>query len=140
MNVEETVKINKLAKELLAHRIAENSEQATLKAEEMIRKRNPVEAKEKTLQQTSPDTGYFENIARHLSSNIRELASAVNRIRQEQAALKAQVDELRMLSEKKHAATAEESKELAQKEDENLKTGFSGEDIAIDKIFYFGKK
>ena len=30
--------------------------------------------------------------------------------------------------------------ELAQKEDENLKTGFSGEDIAIDKIFYFGKK
>jgi len=150
MNVEETVKVNRLAKELLEHGIVANSEDALIKAEAMIsgRQKPEVKRKEEAKQKQNQELRYLESAIKYLSSEVKGLASSVNKTKEGYARLLAEVDELKKKLDENKAPVntvneevpVENNTGLAPKENNDGKKGFSEEDIAIDKVFYFGKK
>ena len=129
MNLDEAKRVNQLSKDLLNHGIVETPEQATLQAEEMVKRPSEKVRQEK---QAEKDAQYFENIAQNLSAQIREMTATINGVKEDYALLKAQVDELKQQREAKPAPEQEPV--------QNVQSGVSEKDVALDKIFYFGKK
>lgn len=180
MGVEEIQKINALARELMRHNIASTSDEALLKAEEMLRG-NPVDSmtsaitsntsigrtdahrSNEALTQLNMDMRSmgvrFEAMAReimNLRDDVRKLSGNLNDVNRQVNRLSAQpagasvseaMQELapqpairQSFAEEAvqpiHATQTERPKMI------NVKTGkpeFQPEDVAIEKIFYFGK-
>ncbi len=179
MGVEEIQKINALARELMRHNIASTSDEAMLKAEEMLRS-NPVNSmtsaitsntsigrsdshhSNEMLSELNMDVRSlgvrFEAIAREMLSfreDIKKLHGSmgdvirqVNRLSAQQPQVNVAVSEARQevpqasvqqsfTREALQAAPVQERPKMV-----NVKTGkaeFQSEDVAIEKIFYFGK-
>lgn len=133
MNLDEAKRVNQLSKDLLNHGMAGTPEQATLQAEEMVKRPSERIQHEKQAEKDAQAT--FENIVQNLSSQIREMEVTIDSMKQDYALLKAQVDQLKQQREQKPAP--ELAKETVIEPD---RLGVSEKDVALDKIFYFGKK
>ena len=152
MNIEETQRVNKLAKELKSHGIASSSQEAFSKAEEMIHGK---EQKEETEARKSPENSGAEQ-ARELQlvkssiqelnvavesafSNIKELAVALAALKKEVAEAKAQSSRPAQQAQESPAQEKQESRDEKDMK-HNTKSSYAEKDVAVDKIFYFGNK
>ena len=150
MNIEDMQKVNRIAKELLAHGIAGSSQDAVQQAEQMVYGKEGAEhvAAEKVAERENHEI-------RNLQNSVRQLSDYVSRISSELSALKDGYDKLRRdiaSGRQPHhqpqpaaplsvqAKASEAPQEKAQAAEAAVGKSYSQEDIAIDKIFYFGKK
>lgn len=143
MNIEETQKINELAKELQSHGMAANSEEATKKAEAIITGSvsttpEPEAAPESELNQLKSSVAYLQADLKNLVTEMQKLVTIYSGLKQEVAELK------RGQQTTPTPAHVEVQQEISQaeapKEKSKDETGFNTEDVAVDKVFYFGKK
>ncbi len=150
MNIEETQKINKLAKELLAHHIVESSHEAMQKAEEMIcGKGGSQEAKQESIVQEDNEIRYIHANIAQLHADIRRMAADISGLKNGYESLKNSVASIKERNDAPSAAAVAapaQSVHVApqpqprKEETPSRMGGFSDEQVAIDKIFYFGKK
>ena len=149
MNIEETQKINKLAKELLSHHIAESSHEAMLKAEEMVcGKSGSQEARQEVAAQENNEIRYIHANIAQLHADIRRLAADISGLKGGYESLKntvASIKERNSVPSSASVAAPALSPSVQQQGKPAEQTpsrmgGFSDEQVAIDKIFYFGKK
>ncbi|MCP3684146.1 MAG: hypothetical protein GY861_15805 [bacterium] len=143
-SVDEIQKINNLARELVKHNIASNSDEALRKAEEMVKgKAEPNGLK--TLEEG------FNREIRSTNLRIDGVIQEVSGLRDGIVKIGDYIHELEVKIEKQRkqqceapqqAAAPEPSKEEPKKEEpkEEKKNGFSEKDVSIEKIFYYGKK
>lgn len=154
MNLEETQKINRIAKELLAHHIVETSDEAMAKAEQMILGRGGFEvgSKQEAAAQDNNEIRYIHANIAQLHADIRRMAAEISSLKGNYEALKsavASVKERNNAPVKPNASAAPEpsapaapvaAQQSKQESSPSRMGGFSDEQVAIDKIFYFGKK
>ena len=162
MDIEETQKINDLAKKLLSHKIASSSQDAYSKAEQIIK------GTQKDSEKTESDTPEeklsskiyseldsikdlmekFKEGFTQLSSNLNALAQNYEHLKNEVLSIKEEMKS-KMVEKPKPSAPdlavqneQEEAKKAAEEKDlrHNTKSSYSEEDVSVDKIFYFGKK
>ncbi len=148
MNLEETQKINKLAKELLAHHIVESSHEAMAKAEQMILgKGGSEDARQEAVVQEDNEIRYIHANIAQLHADMRRLAADISGLKSGYESLKNTVASIREGNgvPSNAAAASPSSPPSAQQQSKpeaspSRMGGFSDEQVAIDKIFYFGKK
>lgn len=153
MNLEETQKINRLAKELLAHHIVEDSNEATARAEKMILGKSEVqEAKQEAVAQEDNEIRYIHANLAQLHADIRRMTAEITGLKTSYETLKSSVSSIRERSNSVAPAAAvsapaqaqpvaaQQTQPRMQEESPSRMGGFSDEQVAIDKIFYFGKK
>ncbi len=148
MNIEETQKINKLAKELLAHHIVESSYEAMQKAEEMIcGKGGSQEAKQESVVQEDNEIRYIHANIAQLHADIRRMAADISGLKGSYESLKNAVSSIKERNDVPSAVavaapapSAPQQPQGRREETPSRMGGFSDEQVAIDKIFYFGKK
>ncbi len=148
MNIEETQKINKLAKELLAHHIVEDSNEATARAEQMVLgKSGSEDAKQEAVVQEDNEIRYIHANIAQLHADMRRLAADISVLKNNYEGLKNSFSSIKE-RESVHsiAPVASPSHEPSVQQHSKPEAspsrmgGFSDEQVAIDKIFYFGKK
>lgn len=153
MNLEETQKINRLAKELLAHHIVGDSNEATARAEKMILGKGEAQEarQEAASQDNDSEIRYIHTNLAQLHADIRRMASEISGLKNGYESLKnsvASIRERNVVPQNVSVAApapsapvaAQQTQPRAQEESPSRMGGFSDEQVAIDKIFYFGKK
>ena len=143
MSIEDTQKINKLAKELLTHGIAASSQEASQRAEEMIH--GKTDREQKTLQdnfekqkeerEADPEFHLLKSTVRQLSSDLLKLSSELTSVKAAFTKLQREV-----ASPKPVQSTVETTDEQSKDDLHNARSSYSQEDVSIEKVFYFGKK
>jgi septal ring factor EnvC (AmiA/AmiB activator) len=137
MMLQEMQKINQLAKELLTHGIASTSQEAVQKAEEMIRGTKTAE------QDRNAQVAEQQHIqVRQLNTMISSLSKDVDALKQELFGIKETLAEhqrhiVKPVSQPVHK---EVQQPLQTPQEASEKPSFNPADVAIDKVFYFGKK
>lgn len=148
MNIEETQKINRLAKELLSHRIVESSHEAMLKAEEMVcGKRSSEESRQEAVTPENNEIRYIHANIAQLHADMRRMAADISGLKSNYESLKNTVASIRERNSvpsnasgaSPNPAPVAQQQSKAEAEPSRM-GGFSDEQVAIDKIFYFGKK
>lgn len=155
MNIDDMQKVNRLAKELLVHGIAESSQDAVAQAEQTILGRQGSEriVAEKVEEKENQEIRYLQNSVKQLSSDLSRISSELSALKEEHERLRKEVADGQQRSAALHHAAsaaahpaAEAKQEFGQSSPQAkaqaaaMEKGYSQEDIAIDKIFYFGKK
>ncbi len=146
MNLEETQKINKLAKELLAHHIVESSHEAMAKAEQMILgKSGSEEVKQEAFVQEDNEIRYIHANIAQLHADIRKLAADISGLKSGYESLKNSFVSIKERDSVPSSAPSASPSPAVQQQSRpeaspSRMGGFSDEQVAIDKIFYFGKK
>jgi hypothetical protein len=183
MNIEETQKINKLARELQASKLTNSSKEAMEMAQAMITRRvSPEHVENEEAKHDTHHANMDESIS-NLSSEVHQLATVVTNLKEAYSKMISEVDNMRIKAaqtaqaaqqaQEAHALQAAKAVKAAQaaqaaseeaaaqkpeqtpkntqaetietsadttSNDENDKKGFSPEDVAIEKVFYFGQK
>ncbi len=146
MNLEETQKINRLAKELLAHHIVEDSNEATARAEQMVLgKSSSEDVKQEAVLQENNEIRYIHANIAQLHADMRKLAADISGLKNGYESLKnsfASINERESVPSSAPAASSSPMQQNQGKQESSPSRmgGFSDEQVAIDKIFYFGKK
>jgi hypothetical protein len=137
MMLQEMQKINQLAKELLTHGIASTSQEAVQKAEEMVRGTKSAEQ-----DRSAQETEQQHMQVRQLTSMISLLSKDVDTLKQELFGIKETLAEhQRHIAKPVSQPVQKEIQQPLQTPQETPeKPSFNPADVAIDKVFYFGKK
>ncbi len=162
MDVEKLRKINELAKELQKHGIAETSNEATKIAEKMVSTKKPTE--DLPVSQVSEESGKeseTELELRRLKSQVSQLFEIINQMQDKMNEIITEINKIadngnkisnntegkkiedeaqkKLLNESEPTQTS--SNEKSSNPDNNPRSGnYLPGDVAIDKMFYFGKK
>jgi len=161
MSVEDVMSVNKLAQDLLDQGLVASREDAVKKAQGMLNKEiagndikvedtenkqtivadNSIEKMKNTIQRTKD---YNEKHFKHFKEHIEELYGEVRKLKEEIISLKAKgiakTTQDSNLSEKKVEDACEAPKEEKKAEPHPKRGNATSEDVAIEKIFYFGNK
>ncbi len=154
MNVDELQKINSLARELLNHKIAANNEEATQKAREMIMGKNAAQATiaESAVQKVQPeetrdhgeDINQLKNTLAYMNNDFKTLASEFQNLSKKYETLRQELIEVKRAqshSVQQSQQTQASQPQQSQGTTARPRTGdLTPEDVAIDKVFYFGQK
>jgi len=146
MDIEATMKINALAKELVKKGIASTSEEASVLAEEMVNKKAiPREESVKTENSSEKYEILLERATRKLSHDISSLNEGMANIIKQLNEISEDIKRIKreQITEVKKAPEPikQEKTEKQQKiEPKDKKQQFNQDDISVDKVFYFGKK
>lgn len=149
MSVEDIKRVNELAQELLNQGIASSREDAIKQAELMLNKKlaEPVNGENRIV--VKDDLEYYKNI---IQRNKEYMERQLNNFRQEIDLLNKEInvlkEQLANLTAKGESRTVQESdlsekkvSEVAEKPESHPKKGkFKPEDVAIEKVFYYGNK
>ena len=140
MNLEETQKVNRLTKELMAHHIVETWEEATSRAEEMLLDKEGVKekAKQEQAQLENHEIRNLNNTVAVINSEITLLKNAHERLKSELKAGIAEITRKIEAMNNKPVPPMQQQTQLKKQEDDNREV--KQEDISIEKIFYFGQK
>lgn len=140
MDIEATMKINALAKELVKKGIASGSEEASVLAEQMVQKQViPREESVKTENISEKYEILLERATRKLSRDISSLNEGIVNIIKQLNEIREDIKRIKreqITKIKKNPGTEKQEKikpETSKKEP-------TSDDVAIDKIFYYGKK
>lgn len=141
MDIESTMKINALAKELVRKGIAKTSEEASVLAEEMLQKHTiPRESSVKTETSSEKYEILLERATRKLSYDINTLQEGMANIIKQLAEIS---EDIKRIKREEIVKTNPEPQKTPEKQktiEPKNKKEFSKDDVAIDKVFYFGKK
>jgi len=142
MDIETTMKINTLAKELLNKGLAPSSEEASVLAEQMLQKEIP-----KTSPEADKDQHLvaMERLQRSVNNDMTELKEQVMSLTSQLSQIKEDIRMIKQNKPEKPIPKIEEKQEQLvndkPKETPPQRTGdFKPGDVDIDKIFYYGNK
>lgn len=164
MDVYKLQKVNELAKELISQGIATNSEDATKMAEKMIEQNRDNEERPlsdiqdgmtpttQTSEEESQDTDLrkLQNQVNSNSQSISQIHDKLNEIIGEFNRLEGEINLLKNAARSEKQSTLQKDNspntkqnnedKPKQEEGNNPRSGeFKSNDVAIDKMFYFGK-
>ena len=145
MDVEKLKKMNELSKELKKHGMADSTAQAFAQAGEIVRDetfKKIIEPNTSSQKSAEFDSQYQIMLERQ----NRQIVQAVQALKETIAAMQAEIEMLK--ADRRAAPVQERPKQEAQTKVPQKKEskehprqgGFTPEDVAMDKIFYFGKK
>lgn len=148
MNVEKLKKMNELSKELKKHGMADSTAEAFSQAGDMVREEavKDIIIKSKDTQKSKDcfDSQYqimLERQNRQIAQEVQALKETVAAIQAEIEMLKA--DQKTAPAQQQEKPKQEVQKKFPQKEESKehpKQGGFTSDDVAVDKVFYFGKK
>jgi hypothetical protein len=143
MNVEKLKKMNELSKELQKHGMADSTSEAFTKAGEVVRD----EAFSQIVKEPESKDGFNHQYQIMLERQNRELVQEINSLKEKIAAMQADIEMLKADNNARPAAQEKPKQETQTKfpqkpeSKEHPKQGeYTPEDVAVDKVFYFGKK
>jgi len=140
MDLDKAQKVNRLAKELLAHGMASNSTDATQKAEEMLAGKAAVSKQPDTLQ--AEEIRYVSNMIKLLSSDIEQIKQTLKQLHSELLNLK-DISNEKQPTEKQSTINIEERNvdtvESTKPEKQELDY-FDDSAVSLEKVFYSGHK
>ncbi len=155
MSVEDVQEINKMAQELLRHRIVTSRDDAVREAERMLSKKL-VEPKSAAAEKSEAfDSGadrhriMIERTKEHMDRQMAEVRQELAKLYQEIIKMKEQMAALRNIEQRQVQSDISvgprEAKRLpdvpAEKRESHPKRGdYTSNDVAIEKIFYYGNK
>lgn len=142
MDVEKLKKMNELSKELKKHGIAKSTKEAFEKAGEMVRDEAIGDVISQSTQKSEASDSFDKHYQIMLERQNRQLANEIIALKEAVAVIQQEVERL------KQAPMQQQPKEerqatFAKKEEPKQhpkQGGFTSEDVAVDKVFYFGKK
>ena len=142
MNVEKLKKMNELSKELQKHGMADSTSEAFSKAGDIVRD----EAVGEVLSKSPAKDGFDHKYQIMLERQNRQFAQEINDLKEKVAVMQAEIEMLK--AEKPKTAQPEKPKQetqtkFPQKEESKehpKQGGYTPDDVAVDKVFYFGKK
>ena len=170
MDVNKLIKVNELAKDLLAKGMAKDSQEASMIAEQMLdqnkdKEEKPVSEIREKMQEIKSDVkkdnddSELRKIVYQLSrheSMISEIQDKINEIIKEFNAMNDKIEKLDKFlhvetqsklvinndsSETKQESSKSENKINKEATDKNPRSGdYKPEDVSIDKMFYYGNK
>jgi hypothetical protein len=155
--IEDVQKVNKLAQELLNQGIASTRDEAVQKAQQFLNKeitqeRTPAHKTSQALPEVNLDIlkNMLERQRDMTQRQLQDFRSAINSLAEEISRIKEQLSrakvEARTASdaglspEQKTGQLKLEKKEEKKKEPHPKRGDWKSEDVAIEKIFYFGNK
>lgn len=149
MDVEKLKKMNELSKELKKHGVADSTKEAFAKAGQMVRDEAVGDvishSEKKPEQESSFDNQYQIMLERQNRQLVNEINILKNAVAELQEALEQLKKEPRPTPEPRPEPKRPEppvmQSKLKEEKKEHPKQGeFSSEDVAVEKVFYFGKK
>lgn len=148
MDVEKLKKMNELSKELKKHGIADSTKQAFAQAGEMVRDEavGDVITRSNSSEKSkdSFDSQYqimLERQNRQMANEIKALKETVTAIQEDVERLKREPKPNPRPEPKPPEPPTVDKQAKLKKEEKHPKQGdFNSEDVAVDKIFYYGKK
>jgi len=159
MSVENIMKINKLAKELLMQGIAKSRDEAVIKAQDMLNQEAALQGLDKarenksfsTVQNEAQEESVKHRLDRMQEYNDRKFEaykSALLGLEKEISDLKKQISTPTRLmnasSETRGSDSSprarEEQKEIKKKESHPRSGNYNSNDVSVEKIFYYGNK
>ncbi|MBW2986115.1 hypothetical protein KY333_01975 [Candidatus Woesearchaeota archaeon] len=147
MDVEKLKKMNELSKELKKHGMADSTSQAFTQAGEMVRDETFKQVIEPNT--SSQKTTEFDNQYQiMLERQNRQIVQEVQALKETIAAMQAEIEMLK--ADRKAAPMPQQEKpkqeaqtkfpQKSESKEHPKQGGFTPEDVAVDKVFYFGKK
>ena len=142
MDVEKTVRLNTLAKELVKKGLAPSSEDASKMAQQIMKDEIIEEPKAKdAINYYEKYDILIERTARKINHEIDALKEKIKSLASELDFIRQDVKKLKSEKIKKEVKTEKQETLKEKKQENSSKTGdYKPEDVAVDKIFYFGKK
>ncbi len=143
MDLEDTQRVNLLAKELKEHGIACSLDEAEQKAKSMILKsENKKEEPDEKLHLLDQRYKFLLNSqSQRFTEEINSLKECLSSLSSELVALKRKLNEQKQeVKEVKEAPKAEVQQKIAESKEEKKPEELKPEDITIEKFFYCGKK
>jgi len=143
MDVEKLKKMNELSKELKKHGMAESTKEAFEKAGKMVRDEAVGDVISKSTQKAEASDSFDKHYQIMLERQNRQLANEIIALKEAVAAIKEEIDKLKQAKPIQQQPKQEKQATFAKKEEQKQhpKQGsFTSEDVAVDKVFYFGKK
>jgi len=147
MDVEKLKKMNELSKELKKHGMADSTKQAFAQAGEMVRDEAVGDIISRSNTSEKSKDSFDKQYQIMLERQNRQLANEINALKETVAAIQEELKQLKCADfktrapEQKQEPKEEKQATLQKKEEKHPKQGdFNSEDVAVDKIFYYGKK
>ena len=144
MDVEKLKKINKLSVEFKKHGLSNN--EAIKQASQTVRDQDFRDVMEKTSNENEEKASpaFDKQYQIMLERQNRQLAQEIVALKETVAAIQSELRELKQGSVKVAASSSEPKVEkqatLPKKENHPKQGQYSSEDVAVDKIFYYGNK
>lgn len=146
MDVEKLKKMNELSKELKKHGIAENNKEAFEQAGKIVRDEAVGNVISQATQKTETSDSFDKHYQIMLERQNRQLANEIIALKEAVAAIQQEVEKLKQAKpaapvqqqprEEKQATFAKKQ----EPKEHPKQGGFTSEDVAMEKVFYFGKK
>ena len=156
MSVEDVQKVNRLAQELLDQNMASSREDAVKQAQQILNKKiaDKQEIDKEGNAVVKDDLDYYKNIITRtkeytlqqlnvFKKEIETLTTEVNKLKAEIATMNFSKEKSAQesgLADKKVKKAKQQKLKDKKKETHPIQGNFGSGDVAIDKIFYFGKK
>jgi len=148
MNVEKLKKMNELSKELKKHGMADSTAEAFNQAGDMVREEAVKDIIIKSEDTQKSKDCFDSQYQIMLERQNRQIAQEIQALKETIAAMQAEIE---MLKADQKAAPVQQQekpkqevqKKFPQKEESKehpKQGGFTSDDVAVDKVFYFGKK
>lgn len=132
--------MNELSKELQKHGMADSTAEAFSKAGDMVRD----EAVGEVLSKSSAKDGFDHKYQIMLERQNRQFSQEITELKEKVAKMQAEIEILKAEKPMQPAKPKQETQtKFPQKEESKehpKQGGFTSEDVAVDKVFYFGKK
>lgn len=147
MDVEKLKKMNELSKELKKHGIADSTKQAFAQAGEMVRDEAVGDVITRSGNSEKSKDSFDSQYQIMLERQNRQMASEIKALKETVAAIQEELKQLKCADfkartpEQRQEPSVEKQATLQKKEEKHPKQGdFNSDDVAVDKIFYYGKK
>lgn len=143
MDVEKLKKMNELSKELKKHGMAESTKEAFEKAGEMVRDEAVGDVISQSTQKAESSDSFDKHYQIMLERQNRQIANEIIALKEAVMAIQQEVERLKQAKPVPQQPREEKQATFAKKEEKkpHPKQGaFTSEDVAVDKVFYFGKK
>lgn len=149
MDVEKLKKMNDLSKELKRHGIAIDNTDAFARAGEIVRDKEVSEIISHTEKTASCEHSFDKQYQLMLERQNRQIANEISALKETVAALKEEILHLKQAKPTQQPQQAQQQPkqetqtkfpQKAESKEHPRQGSYTPDDVAVDKIFYFGKK
>ncbi len=144
MDVEKLKKMNELSKELKKHGIAESNKEAFEKAGEIVRDEAIGDVISQSTQKSEASDSFDKHYQIMLERQNRQLANEIIALKGAVIAIQEEIEKLKQAKPMPAQQPKQETQATFAKKEEPKQHprqgGFTSEDVAMEKVFYFGKK
>lgn len=148
MDVEKLKKMNELSKELKRHGVAADTAEAFAKAGEIVRDNTVGDLISKSVPSERQKECFDSQYQIMLERQNRQLAQEICSIKEKISLIQEEIEKIKQAKPVQPMQAIQQPKQetqtkfpqKAESKEHPRQGGYTSEDVAVDKIFYFGKK